>query len=382
MSGRILITGADGYLGRRMARRLLAETSDRLVLTVRAADRAHLDAKATALHRDLGSADSSAGRRVEVTAVDLGDDEPFASVRAAGITCVVHAAARTAFNQARADALEVNVLGTMRVGQFANRCPDLDRLLLLSTLFSAGRRTGGVAEAPHSGNDGFANHYEWSKREAETVLLETCPELPLSIVRLPTIVADDDTGAVGQYNVFHNTLKLFFYGLLSLVPGDRRARQYFATAELASRGMVYLMQPQVPGGFFHMAPGPDDAMELGEIIDVAFDVFESDPGFQRRRLLRPQFCDIESFRDLAEATQHLSASPMAQAFASVAPFAEQLFLDKAFENHRLTEAWPGFCVPKQRQLVESTCANLVRTRWGRSETTNMAEAPITENRWA
>jgi nucleoside-diphosphate-sugar epimerase len=376
MSGRILITGADGYLGRRLAWHLLAETSDRLVLTVRSADRAELDTKATALRRELGDADTLTSRRVEVTAADLRDDDPFGNVAARGITCIVHTAARTAFNQARAEAREVNVLGTLRVGQFANRCPDLDRLMLISTLFSAGRRTGQVAEAPHSGNDGFVNHYEWSKREAETVLVETCPEVPLSIVRLPTIVADDDTGTVGQYNVFHNTLKLFFYGLLSLVPGDPRTRQYFATAELASRGTMYLMQPEAAVGFFHLAPGPNDAMELSEIIDVAFDVFESDPGFQRRRLLRPQFCDVESFRDLAEATQHLSASPMAQAFSSIVPFAEQMFLDKAFDNRRLVQAWPGFCAPKQRQLVEAICENLVSTRWGRSTTKIMTETAL------
>jgi nucleoside-diphosphate-sugar epimerase len=380
MSGRILITGADGYLGQRTAWHLLTETSDRLVLTVRAADRAELESKAAALRRELGATDGPAGRRVEVTRADLRDDDPFATVDAAGITCIVHMAARTAFNQAQAQAREVNVLGTVRVGQFANRCPDLDRLLLASTLFSAGRRTGDVAEAALGGDDGFVNHYEWSKCEAENLLLETCPQLPVSVVRLPTIVADDETGRVGQYNVFHNTLKLYFYGLLSLVPGDRSTRQYFATAELTGQAIMHLIQPQAAAGFFHMAPGPDEALELGEIIDAAFDVFESDPGFHRRRLLRPQFCDIESFRDLAAATRQLSASPMAQAFGSVAPFAEQLFLDKAFDNRRMTNAWPGFCAPKQRQLVAATCENLVRTRWGRSADENTLQAPVTEIR--
>jgi hypothetical protein len=51
-------------------------------------------------------------------------------------------------------------------------------------------------------------------------------ELPLSVARLATVIADEERGAVTQFNAFHNTLKLFYYGPLSLMPGNPATRLY------------------------------------------------------------------------------------------------------------------------------------------------------------
>jgi nucleoside-diphosphate-sugar epimerase len=377
----ILVTGADGYLGRRIAGRLLAATGDRLTLTVRAADAAELAGKREALLRELGE-QRTAGR-VEVAAADVREPEPFEGVDPGGVTCIVHAAARTAFNVERQVALEVNTQGTAKLADFARRCPKLERLLVLSTLYSAGKRVGTIEEARHPkaggeesvGPDGeFANYYEWSKSSAEDLLFETAADLPLSVARLATIIADDDSGEIGQYNAFHNTLKLFFYGLLSLMPGDPVTPLYLATADFTSLGVAHLARPEVPGGVYHLAPGRSDVLPLGELIELAFDTFEADPAFRRRRLLRPAFCDVESFRDLVEASKGFSASPMRQALASVSPFAEQMFLPKEFDNSRLRATWPGYTVPPARQLAEAACARLVQTRWGRAATDQQGES--------
>jgi nucleoside-diphosphate-sugar epimerase len=367
VTGQILITGSDGYLGRRVAARLLADGDEQLILAVRAADNTELEAKQARLERELGQDTARTGNRIKVVAADLRSAEPFAAIDPASVTSVVHAAARTAFNLDPGSAREVNITGTQQVGMFARRCPRLQRLLLMSTLFSAGRRTGPVPEAGHGDTPGFVNYYEWSKHQAERYLLTECADLPVVIARLTTVVADDDTGVVRQHNAFHNTLKLFFYGLLSLVPGDPQTRQYYATADFSSSGVAYLARPAVPPGIYHLAPGPDQAITLSEVLDTVFGVFEADPGYRRRRLLRPRFCDLESFRYMAEAASSMSASPTAQAFGSVAPFAEQMFLDKDFDNTRLRSVWPGYRPAGLRQLVAATCGWLVRTRWGRRE---------------
>jgi nucleoside-diphosphate-sugar epimerase len=367
VTGRTLLTGADGYLGGRLAARLLAETDDQLTLTVRAGDSAELAAKRESLLAVLR--DRAAGAdpgRVEVLAADLRDAEPFAAVDPRRVTRVVHAAARTAFNVEREVARRVNTAGTLRVAEYARRCPGLGRLLVLSTLFSAGRRVGVVAEEPPRPEAGFVNCYEWSKCAAEREVLAGFADLPVTVARLTTVVADDDTGAVTQYNAFHNTLKLFFYGLLSVLPGDRATPQYLATADFSVRGLAHLARPEEPAGVYHLAPGPAEAIPLGEVIDAAFEVFEADAGYRRRRLLRPEFCDIDSFGDLVEAAGFLPASPMAQALGSVAPFAEQLFLPKDFDNSRLRATWAGYPRSDLRALVAATCRRLVGTRWGRA----------------
>ncbi|MFF2518951.1 SDR family oxidoreductase [Streptomyces sp. NPDC058086] len=360
MSGLALVTGADGYLGLHTAQRLLTDTDDRLVLTVRAADRAELDAK----RNQLASVLDTHKKRVEVVPADLTDDAPLSGVTRT-VTAIVHAAARTAFNQSRDDARRINVEGTARVAEYAVTCPALDRFVLMSTLVSAGCRTGEVRETILAGDAGFANHYEWSKSEAELLLAERFPELPLTVARLSTIVADDDHGHVTQYNAFHNTLKLFFYGLITVVPGLPDTRLYLATAAATSGALVHLAQPDTPTGVYHLAPAPHEAISLREAIDTVFDVFATDDSFARRRLLRPEFCDQETFRHLVAATETLSASPAAGALRSVAPFAEQMFRPKQFLNTRLVQTWPGATAFANRALVHAVCQSLVNSRWGR-----------------
>lgn len=372
MSRTVLVTGADGYLGLRSVQGFLSETDDRLVLSVRAADRAELDAKKARLARELGTA---ADVRVDVVPSDLTADAPLSAV-ATDVVCIVHAAARTNFDIARDTARRVNAEATARVAEFASTCPKLERFLFMSTLVSVGCRTGDIAEAITEGDAEHANHYEWSKEQAERRLVDEFGQLPWSIARLSTIVSDDDSGRVTQYNAFHNTLKVLFYGLLSLMPGRPDTTLYLATAEFTVRGIVRLAQPEVDGGVYHLAPAPAEAVRLRDVMDVAFDTFERDPAFRRRRLLRPEFCDSDTFRFMVDATRSLGASPAAGALRSVAPFAEQMFRPKNFDNSRLRASWPDAPAASGLPLVEATCETLVGTRWGRNATPNGATSDV------
>jgi nucleoside-diphosphate-sugar epimerase len=358
MTGTILLTGATGYLGRRIAARLLAATDDRLLLTARTPERA--------ARLRTEPAVTAAQGRVEVVPADLGTVQPFGAVDARRITRIVHAAALTAFTVGRAEAQAVNVGGTAAVARLARRCPRLERVVVLSTLYSAGRAVGPIAEKPHPPGGSFANHYEWSKARAEALLFASFADLPLSVARLATVVADGDDGRVGQYNAFHNTLKLLFYGLLSVLPGRPKTPVHLATADFTTAGVVRLLRRDVPGGIYHLGPSPDETATLGDLIGLAFDVFATDSGFRRRRLLRPEFCDIETFRHLVDASRSLGRSPLGQALQSVAPFAEQLFLPKEFATDRLDAAWPDRLRTDPWALVEATTAHLIRTRWGRN----------------
>ena len=69
----ILVTGADGYIGRRLVSTLLETTTAPLILTVRAADPAELAAK----RRDCGW---DGNDRLTVHAVDLTTPDPFAGI--------------------------------------------------------------------------------------------------------------------------------------------------------------------------------------------------------------------------------------------------------------------------------------------------------------
>ncbi|MEU3465699.1 SDR family oxidoreductase [Streptomyces sp. NPDC006733] len=361
MRGTTVITGAGGYLGRRLAAALLDDGDDELVLAVRAASAAELAAKQERLLRELGP---DAVGRTRCVAVDVRRDHLLPDVDPGAVTRIVHAAAVTRFNVERDLAEAVNVHGTVRLLAFAERCAHLRRFALLSTLYAVGSRTGDIAEEP-SVPVGFVNHYEWSKWAAEEHVLDAADRIPVSVLRLPTIIADDDSGRVTQYNVFHNTLKLFHYGLLSLLPGDERTPLALATAAFTVTAVTRLLDPAVAGGVYHVCPGPERTPALGELVDTAFTVFARDAGFRRRGLLRPVPCDRESFEDLLLAATGLRAGPLHQSLASVSPFAAQLYLPKTFRNDALRAAWPGGTAPDPYALTEAVCTRLVASKWGR-----------------
>ncbi|WP_155370994.1 SDR family oxidoreductase [Catellatospora vulcania] len=335
-----LITGADGYLGRRIAAALRGQD---LILAVRCADETELDHKRARLAHVADA---------PVVPVDLRDADPFARVDPRQVTRIIHAAAVIRFDVTRDTADQVNVAGTARVREFAHRCDRLDQLMLLSTLYSAGRRRGEVHETRHD-DAGFVNHYEWSKWAAEECLLDP-PGLPVTVARLPTLIADDTTGAVAQYNAFHHTMRLYHAGLLTLLPGDPATPLSLATAEFTVDAVTALLA--APPGVYQICPGP---VTLGAAIDTAFAVFEHDPGFRRRMLPRPIPCDQASFHDMAQAAQRLRGGPLQPALASVTPFAEQLYLPKHFRTDRLRAAWPGYRAQDATALVAAACTDLI-----------------------
>ncbi|UGY91465.1 SDR family oxidoreductase [Streptomyces gobiensis] len=361
MRGTTVITGADGYLGRRLAAALVQQSDDDLILAVRAGSGAELTGKRARLAREVGP---GTDRRVRYVAADLRHSDPLADIDTGKVTRIVHTAAVTRFNVEPDIARSVNVEGAARLGAFAARCDNLQRLAVLSTLYAAGQHQGDIKEEPLD-DAGFVNHYEWSKWEAENRLLSAAGELPVSVFRLATLVADDDSGRVTQYNAFHNTLRLYYYGLLSLLPGDRATPLALATASFTTAAISRLLAPEVAPGVYHVCPGPADTATLGEIIDTAFSVFERDERFRRRGLLRPIRCDRESFEDLVSAADLLRAGVLHQSMASLSPFAAQLYLPKTFRNEALRAAWPGYAAPDPIALAEATCTRLIESRWGR-----------------
>jgi nucleoside-diphosphate-sugar epimerase len=276
----------------------------------------------------------------------------------------------TRFNVDRDLARSVNVDGSRQLFELARRCPRLERVAFVSTLYAAGLAAGPVAEAPLDGPRRFANHYEWSKWEAERLLAAEYADLPWRIYRVATAIADDDSGRVVQHNAFHGTLKLFFYGLLSLVPGDRETPLPFVTGAFAAGAIRTLLDaPDADHGVYHVCPPPAQATPLGALIDAAFDRFEREPDYRARRLLRPLFCDAEAFALLAEGIDSFGGAVVNDGLRSVTPFAPQLFAgaSKAFATARLAGALGGAAALDPVALIARTCDHLVGTRWGRKE---------------
>jgi nucleoside-diphosphate-sugar epimerase len=364
----VLITGGDGYLGQRTAQRYLESTDHPVWLWVRAKDRQELVAKQARLDESLKRYTG----RVTYFAGDLTAPEPFAAVDPKAVGQILHCAAITRFNVDEESARRTNVEGTRQLLDLAARCPSLDVVSLVSTAYASGLRPGVIEEARLTGEAGFANHYERSKWTAEELLFDRYAHLPWQVFRMATVIADDVDGRLTQFNAVHNTLKLFYYGLLSFVPGLADTPLYFVTGDLMAAALFELMQHGEVESIYHLAHRKDECLRLGELIDLAYDSFSADPGFKTRRVLKPLFSDAESFDLLVEGVRSFGGGVVNQALSSVAPFARQLFVHKDLRNARTAADCQGFRSPDIRRVMQNTCAQLVATRWGRAEAERLA----------
>jgi thioester reductase-like protein len=162
---RIAITGSTGFVGTALVERLLRSVPDcELVLLVRssrrhpAAERVRREIfKNTAfdrLKRELADTDepfdAMVARRVTVVAGDVtsdglgltdGDRDVFASC-----TTVIHSAAAVAFDSPLDSAVEINLLGPMRIAQTLQSLGVAPHLVAVSTCYVAGNRRGSAPE--------------------------------------------------------------------------------------------------------------------------------------------------------------------------------------------------------------------------------------------
>lgn len=369
---KVLITGGNGYVARRLARHWLEHTDAQVVLWLHADCGSEFARKVAGLEDDF----HIFGNRVQYRAGTLVASHPFIEVEPETITHVVHAAAVTRFNVEADIAQQVNVEGTRKLLDFCRQCPRLEHFTLLSTVYSSGLRPGDIEETPFDAASGFANNYESSKWAAEQLLISRYLDVPWQIFRIATVIADDDGGAVTQYNAFHNTLKLLYYGLLPIVPGKAETPLYFVTGEFVTAAIFELLVSGELNSIYHVAHTEEESLCLGELLDITFKTFDRDAGFSRRRVLRPLYADEQSFARLADSIQGLSGEVIRQAVGSVRPFAKQLFFRKRICNARLVSRWPGYRAPDPRQLVARICDHLVETRWGREAATTARAQPV------
>ncbi len=362
MSGRVLITGADGYIGQNLAKQILAQTDMNLVFLLRAQDQITREGK---LQRLQAHYNAQERERIQCEFADLAEPLDAHRLPLGDIHSVIHTAAITRFNVSERDANQVNRDGTRQILELARRCSGLQKYVQISTLYATGLHSGYLPEFHQPNQLGFANHYECSKYEAESILLQEFADLPWVLPRVATIVADGDSGEVSQFNVFHNTLRLLFMGLTSIMPGDSAVPLYFVTGKFVTDALFSLwQQPKALHNIVQVCAPATQCVSVGLLIDLVFDEFAQDENFRKRRILKPLLTDYEAFTSLADTLDGMAGMVVRQALESMRPFAKQMFVNKNFDNSRLQALWPGYEASHQGEMLRRVVRYLLATRWG------------------
>jgi long-chain acyl-CoA synthetase len=296
----VLLTGATGFLGTQVARRLLARPDLRLVTLARGGDdqaawrlgRAWADCPE--LMRALaGRVEALAG---DVSAARLGLPAPVYQDLVRRVTHVVHTAADLRIDAPLEELRRTNVDGTANVIELARSAAahgQLERLLHVSTAYVAGRRRGAVAESSLDAGAGFANAYEQTKHEGERLVRDAAAELPVTVARPGMIVGDSRTGKVKTFNTFYAPLRLYLTGALHVIPGRGHGRIDVVPVDYVADAVARLtFDPEAEGLTCHLTAPLETLPTAAELTELARGWARARLGV---RLPRPLFLPFARF---------------------------------------------------------------------------------------
>jgi thioester reductase-like protein len=258
----VLLTGFPGFIGRRLAARLLAD-----------------GASITALvePRMVEAAREAAIEGIEVLEGDitehrLGLDEADWERLASEVTSVFHLAAVYDLAVPVEIAQQVNVEGTGNVLELCAACAQLERLNYVSTAYVAGSRTGVVYEHELTLGQRFKNHYESTKFQAEVWVRQMMDRVPTTIYRPAIVVGDSQTGETQKFDGPYFMLRAVSFADRYHLPIPQFGRAEapfnvvpvdFVVEAMAGAGA----EPQAVGQTLHLVdPEPVTAAELLRIL--------------------------------------------------------------------------------------------------------------------
>lgn len=250
MTSGVMVTGANGFVGRALCRQL-HEQNQEVVAAVRGPD---------------ASGELPVSRSVETG--DLAVAELPVSAFA-GIDCVIHLASRAHVRdrdvQAASDAFRrVNVAGTLNLARQAARA-GARRFVFVSSIKACGERTRGNVLAE---NDACRpdSPYGHSKREAEERLFHLAHEtgLEVVVVRPPLVI-----GAGAKGNLLH-LMRWIRRGVPLPLEGIDNRRSLVGLNDLCAFLMLVARHPRAPNQVFHVChPRAISTSELGHMIGEA-----------------------------------------------------------------------------------------------------------------
>ena len=211
----------------------------------------------------------------DITLPNFGMDEKFLSLLEETVTHVFHLAAIYDLAVPKDAAYNVNVHGTKTVNNWVQGLPQLKRYIYFSTAYVSGTREGHIYEKELRANQGFKNHYEETKYEAE-LLVEAMKEyVPTTIIRPGIVKGNSKTGETIKFDGMYFMLNLFDRLALSpILPylGDSKVEGNFVPSDYVLEATSYLAFAGVGAGkTYHLTdPHPYQMRDLYKMLAEAY----------------------------------------------------------------------------------------------------------------
>ncbi len=259
----ILLTGASGFIGGRLAQRLLARGNRVRCLVRASSDTRALEALgagaggagaagAGAAGAGAGGAGAAGARAagLELVRGDLTDPASLGTA-VAGCDVVIHCAAMVSDWGTVEEIRAVNVTGAAALASAAAQA-GVGRFIHFSTTDIYGH-PGGRGVAEDHVPTGFANWYAQTKREAEAALSRICSEagMELVIFRPATVYGPGSTEVVGELATALRG------GYLPLIAGGHAVAGLVYVDNLADAVELALSRPEAVGEAFNISDGLD-----------------------------------------------------------------------------------------------------------------------------
>lgn len=264
----LFITGFPGFIGRRLVRALLADDAEARVVAI---------VEPKQLSRAEECAQTIAAERIELLPGDisqptLGLDVATRERLEGSVTQVFHLAAIYNLAVPLEIAQRVNVDGTGNILDLCARCTQLERLNYVSTAYVAGDRTGVVYEHELVLGQGFKNHYESTKFQAEVWVQVRMRDIPTTIYRPAIVVGDSATGETEKFDGPYYILRTIARaaerpGPIPQLGSDRSPFNVVPVDFIVASIVAASRDPAASGETLHLVdPEPISAGELSRVL--------------------------------------------------------------------------------------------------------------------
>lgn len=295
----VFLTGATGFLGTQIARRLVKMENCSIIVLVRGSDdgsaKMHLarawwewpellkliedDKEVAKGADDLSNTQTNEVQglkdkkiqfvRGDISKERLGLEKDLYEDLVGKITHIIHTAADLRLNAPMEELRKINVQGTLNVlklGQDAHLNHGIQRFSHVSTAYVAGGREGYVDEDSLTDEYGFLSNYERSKFEGELEVKKF--NLPVSVFRPGMVVGDSRTGYVKTFNTVYTILRLYLNGKMRIVPVSPSLRINLVPVDYVADAVTDLtFDPNAEGQNFHLTTPCKSLPSVKELVD-------------------------------------------------------------------------------------------------------------------